>query len=116
MNSANVHQFNTLMQDRQEGRLTMNGFALQKLTHNLIREYGSYKDGSYVVKLSDLSLSDKKLLLSHIIESDEYEEICVNPYLAEMLFQEKEDYLWKLIDRECDEVYHEDMEERRQYA
>jgi hypothetical protein len=116
MNSANIHQVNTLMQDRQEGRFTMQGFAMQKLIHNIIRDYGTYKDNCYVVRLSDLSLSDKKLLLSHLIDADEYEEICANSTMAEMLFQEKEDLLWKLIDRECDEVYREDMEERRQYA
>ena len=116
MNRANVHQFTILMQDRQEGILTMNGFAMQKLIHNIIREYGSYKDNCYTVNLSDISLSDKKLLLSHLIDSDEYEEICANPTLAEMMFQEKEDNIWKLIDRECDEVYRKDMEEKRRYA
>lgn len=116
MNSANIYQNCIIKQDRQEGRFTMNGFAMQKLIHNIIREYGSYKDNCYTVNLSDISLSDKKLLLSHLIDADEYEEICANSTLAEMMFQEKKDNLWKLIDRECDEVYREDMEERRQWA
>lgn len=116
MNRATVHQLHNDMQQRQQGIFTMQGFAFEKLIHEIICDYGTFKDGSFTVRLSDLSNSDKKLLLSHVLESDEYEEACERPMLAEQLFKDHEDFFLKSIDRECDEVYRDVMEERRQYA
>lgn len=116
MNNANVQQLHKSMQAVKKGIYTMQGFAFEKLIHEIILDNGTFKNGSFVVKLSDLSLSEKKLLLSHVLEADEYEEACERPVLAEQLFKEREDFFWKAIDRECDEVYRDVMEERRQYA
>ena len=59
MNRATVHQLHNDMQQRQQGIFTMQGFAFEKLIHEIICDYGTFKDGSFTVRLSDLSNSDK---------------------------------------------------------
>jgi hypothetical protein len=111
MNRSNIHQLHRIKQDTKEGIFTMTGYAFTKLIHSLIREYGSYHDGSYGVDISTLSLSDKKLLISHIADSEEYEWACATPTRTEAVFLEYFDRLQGLIDDECYSVYCEDMEE-----
>lgn len=111
MNRSNIHQLHRIKQDTKEGIFTMKGFALTKLLHSLIREYGSYHDGSYGVDISDFSLSDKKLLLSHVTDASEYEWACSSSSRAEALFLEYFNHMQSLIDDECYPVYCDDMEE-----
>lgn len=115
MNRATLHQINVLMQDRQEGIVTMKGLSLTKLLHNLIREHGQFKSDGYVVNPSDFSLADKKLILSHVLESDDYADACTNNIRLNTYFHEYRDHIEKLIDSETDEVWREDMEEMRDY-
>lgn len=114
MNKSNIHHLHLIKQDIQdtkEGVYTMKGLSLIKLLHSLIREYGKYSDGSYAVNPTNFSLSDKKLILSHLTDSEEYEWACSNPTRAEALFSENLSHIQSLIDEECYAVYCDDMED-----
>jgi hypothetical protein len=111
MNKNNIHQLHLIKQDTREGIFTMKGISLTNLLHTLIREYGTYHDGSYCIDPTNLSFSDKKLVLSHVTDSQEYEWASVNPTRTEAVFQEYIKHIQTLFDSECDEVYREDMEE-----
>lgn len=115
MNSATLHQINILKQDRQEGIVTIKGLSLTRLLHNLIREHGQFKSDGYSVNVSDFSLSDKKLILSHVLESDDYQDACVNNIRLNTYFQEYRNHIEELIDSESDEVWRDDMQEMRDY-
>lgn len=102
-----------LSEERQEGKFTMQGIAFTNLIHNLVREYGQYKHGSYSLDVDQFDLSDKRLVLSHMESAEWYEYACESPTNTEALFLEHKDFIQKLCDEERDEVYKEDMEEMR---
>lgn len=111
MNSATITQVNSIKQDARMGNVTMNGFSLTRLIHRVIREYGVYSGGTYSVDLDTLSKGDIKLLLSHLLSAEEYEDAYGSEtYLQEML-SEARPHLEELIDDECFTVYCENMEE-----
>lgn len=99
------------MQDHQEGRFNMQGLALTRLIHSIVREYGQYCDGSYSVYLSDIDNADRKLLLSHLSSPEEYEMAVSNSVFMTELWNENVHHIQSLIDHESSEVYREDMEE-----
>lgn len=111
MKSLTIQQLQSIKQDATEGIFTMKGLSLTRLLHTLIREYGHYSDGSYSVDPSNFSLSDKKLILSHVIDSGEYEYACASPIRTETIFNEHISTIQNIIDDECYVVYCEDMEE-----
>jgi hypothetical protein len=111
MNSATINQINSIMQEASEGTFTMQGLALTKLLHRVIREYGKYDGVNYTVYLADIDTADQKLLLSHVCDSCDYADICVSPTYLDAMWKENASYIQELIDQECHEVYCEDMEE-----
>ena len=111
MNKSNIHQLRLVVQDTKEGIYTMKGLSLTRLLHNFIREYGHYYDGSYAVDPRTFSISDKRLIISHITDSEEYEWACQSPTKTEAVLSEYIDHIQHLLDSECDDVYAEDMEE-----
>lgn len=111
MSKSNIHHLHSVIQDTKEGIYTMKGLSLTRLLHNLIREYGQYSDGTYAINPETFSLSDKKLILSHVTDSEEYEWACNNPVRTEAVFNEYVNHIQHLLDGQCDEVYAEDMEE-----
>lgn len=113
MNTTTIHEIKLIKQATKEGIFSMKGIALTNLLQNIIREYGKYDHGSMSIDPYSLSLSDKKLILSHITDSGEYEWIIENPVRTEAAFQEYIDHIQLLLDEECDEVYRDAMEERR---
>lgn len=115
MNRANIHQTDIIKQDARIGYVVKKGFSLNHLIHNLIREYGTYRDGSYDVDVYDFDLTDKKLLISHFEAASEYEWACKYPSRVEALFQEHAKHIQELINDECQGVYQDDMEEMRSY-
>ena len=115
MISTNLTQVNLIKQDAMVGTVTKKGFSLMQLIHNLIREHGEYKDGSFDLDVDSLPISDKRLLLSHFESPEWYEHACESITNTETLFDECKDYVQKLIDDECYEVYRECMEEMRAY-
>jgi hypothetical protein len=115
MKSSTLHQLNTFKQDAQEGIFTMQGLALTHLVQNLIREHGHYHSGSYVVDINDLTINDKRLLLSHFESAEWYAYACESATNTEVLFDEGKKYYQRLLDDESYNVYVEDIEEMRDY-
>lgn len=111
MKKYTIQQIHLIKQDIKEGIFTMKGLALTKLLHNLIREYGTYEDGSYAVDPRIFSLSDIKLILSHILDSEDYAFACENRERLEVMFMEYIVTVQSLLDSECYAVYRETMEE-----
>lgn len=115
MSDTNIHCFTIFNQDAREGVYTMQGLALTRLLHNVIREYGRYNDDSLYVYLNDIDLPDKKLLLSHVASAEYYEEALSNPRMFDAWFEEYSPDIQKLLDSECDEVFRDFMEEGRRF-
>lgn len=111
MNVSNIHRLNSFMQVRQDGRITMQGIALTNLIHRIIREYGKYDGVNYSVSLPEIEIIDKKLLLSHVCESEDYDIALRSSRYLEAVWEENESHIEKIIDAECGDVYREDMEE-----
>ena len=111
MNNAINNTINSFWQDRLEGKVTKQGLALVTLTHNIIREYGTYEHNSYYVDVNAISLSDKKLVISHFESAEWYEWACEFPHRVEELFAEHKKYFQEIVDNECFAVYCEDREE-----
>lgn len=116
MNVTNIHRLNSLMQDRQEGRINMQGIALTNLLHRIIREYGKYDGVDYSVNLPEIEMVDRRLLLSHILDSEDYEWSVMTDRRTSAVFEDEAEHIQKIIDSECSEVYREDMEERGMYC
>lgn len=89
----------------------MQSLALTRLLHNIIRENGKYRHDNYEVDIKTLSNTDKKLLISHVADSDEYEYACSSPVRLDAMFAEYADHIESLINDECYTVFCEDMEE-----
>lgn len=111
MKKYTIQQLHSTKQDIKEGIFTMKGLALTKLLHNLIREYGTYEDNSYAVDPKIFSLSDMRLILSHILDAEDYAFACENRERLEAVFMEYIDTIQSLLDSECYAVYSEAMEE-----
>ena len=107
----NLTQVNNVLQVSKEGKVVMYRIAFVNLIHNLIREYGQYKNGSFDIKVNDLSHYDKRLVLSHILDSEEYAWACESIVRADELFNEYLKTIQRLFDDECYAVYCEAMEE-----
>lgn len=111
MRKANIQHLRLVKQDAREGIFTMNGLARTRLIHSIIREYGKYSDGNYSIDINTLSLSDKRLLISHFVDAEEYEWAHESPYKTEAVFKDNEKHMQGAVDDECFDVYKEDMEE-----
>ena len=119
MNKRNIHHLHVIKQDTKEGismrqevtKHVPKDWATEKLIHSIIREYGEYDDGSYSLDIRILSLSDKRLLLSHYVDADEYEWAMESPTKTETLFKENLPFMQQQVDEELFTVYRENMEE-----
>ena len=96
--------------------MTKKGFSLTNLLHNLIREHGTYHDGSYAVDVLTFPLSDKDYS-SRRFESPRWyrympvdHQLILKRYLMSASIRAA-----GVVDKECDEVFKEDMEEMRDY-
>ncbi len=111
MNNAINNTIYNFWQDRLDGKVTKQGTALLNLMHNIIREYGTYSHNNFTVDVRNISLADKRLVVSYF-ESAEWLEWCTgNATRIEGLFDEHSKYFQELVDNECFTVYCEDMEE-----
>jgi hypothetical protein len=99
------------MQDRQDGKETMQGLALTRFIHRIIREYGKYSHNNYSVDVNNLDLADKKLVISHFESAEWYEWACESESRVNELFKESATYFQELVDNECYPLYCDDMEE-----
>jgi hypothetical protein len=114
MNKSNIHQLRLVKQasqDAKEGIFTMNGLSRTRFIHSIIHEYAHYDNGSYSLDINILSLSDKRLLISHFASAKEYEFSNKSPTKTEVIFKEYESHMQSAVDDECFTVYKENMEE-----
>jgi hypothetical protein len=114
MNRSTLHQNCIITQDARKAKMNK-GLSLTKLLHNLIREHGTYKHGSYAVDVDTLPISDKRLLISHFESAEWYEYACKSHLHTETLFAEHKKYIQELMDENAHEVYQDAMEEMRAY-
>jgi hypothetical protein len=98
-----------------EGYSTKARFRLHQLIDNLIREHGTYGRDAMDCDTNNFSISDKRLILSHITDAEEYEWACTSHVRTEALFKENIEYIEQLISEESGEVYRDIMEEMRSY-
>lgn len=87
-------------------------FAFIKLIQSLIHEYGEYHDVTLDVDVSMLTISDKRLVLAYVVDSEELEWAHESHTKTEALFKEHLSHIQRLFDDESHEVYVEAMEER----
>lgn len=114
MISATINHNCIIKQDAKVGKM-QNGLSLTRLLHNLTREHGQYKHGTYYVDVHSFPLSDKRLLLGHFESAEWLEYAYESEVKTEALFNEFSAHIQKLMDDDCDELYREDMEEMRAY-
>lgn len=112
MISTNIHQNTVSKQDTKVGEAVKKGFALTKLIHQLIREYGTYAHNNFDVDIDKFSLTDKKLLIAYLESAEMFEWACESPSRIETMFEEHAKYIQELINDECYVVFCEAMEER----
>lgn len=55
-------------------------------------------DADYSLDVNDISISNKKIILSHILTATEYEEICQSIPCFEAYFLEYEKFIQEIID------------------
>ncbi len=115
MISANLTHVSIIKQDAMVGESIKRKFSLDHIIHNLIREHGTSKGGTFSLDVEQLPLCDKRLLLSHFESAEWYEYACESHLKTNTLFAEHKQYIQKLIDDECYEVYRDVMEEMRAY-
>ena len=116
MNATTIDYIDIITQDAR--MVTLNekrNFPLMKLIHNIILEYGVYKHGTIYIDADNLSIGDKRLLLSYYESPEFYEELHQSEMLTQAAFNESKKHFQKLLDENCHEVYIETMEEMRAY-
>jgi hypothetical protein len=110
--SIAIFNANTQAQDVQN----LKRISFHNFLKDLASEYGEYKNSEFAVNLHKLDISTKKLILSHIVDSLDYEWSCQSSVRAEALFKEHIDYIQDKMSDAEDEVYSEIQEEARWYA
>lgn len=83
-----------------------------RILHNVIREFGSYKDGTIYININDLPLYDKKMMLMTFCDSvEEYEKSTATQEGFNALWHEHREFMQDRIEQEIGTVYCEDMQE-----
>lgn len=118
MIASNIHQLCLTIQGSKERSFTVTtiGKALKSLLQDLIHEYGTYQYGTIYINSDSFTIAEKKLLLSYIIDADEYEYANQSMTTLEAVFNEYKHWLDAMLDDECGEVYRSIMEEHGQVA
>lgn len=89
----------------------MNSKSFKRLLQDLVNEYGHYQSSSMVIDALHLSLTDKRLVLSHLLESDDYSLACGNPTVTEAFFADKLERIQELLNDTAQDVYESFLEE-----
>lgn len=77
----------------------------------IAREYGHSNNQEWSINIQSIDLSDKKLLLSHILDSEDYEWCCYSAIRTESMFRENLEYIEDHLSDVCEQVYHSYMTE-----
>lgn len=115
MNSSNISHNSIIKQDAMVGYYMKKGFSLPRLIENLIREYGVYNQNNISFDVNTISISDKRLLISHFESAEWYAYACESIEKTNAIFAESADHIQNLINQECYPVYIDIMEEMRAY-
>lgn len=112
-NSLELNQENSQSMDGREKMDTnwQESKPYRFFLDNLIREYCTYKNGSYEVLIGDVSDIDKKMFLSYLISIEEYEDYISNPVRLIEAIADHEPMMQDEIDERKDDLYVQDMEE-----
>lgn len=92
--------------------------SLKSYLRDLVREYADmhlktkdeWIDEGYSIWVHTLFDHDKRILLSHIVDADDYEYYCSSPERLHSGFEEYEKTMQKMIDDTANELYHEDLD------
>ncbi len=86
--------------------------ALKSFVEDLINQYATKDmDEGYMLWTRTLYSADKKILLSHFCDANEYEWYCSSPERFEAGFDEHDKEMQSVIDSICLDMYWEDMHE-----
>jgi hypothetical protein len=91
-------------------------YNMYALLDGLIRDYGQRVEDGYYLYASDLSLSEKRLVLSYLLDSEEYDDIMKSSSMTEALFSEHKKFIQDAIDYQCGETYQDFLESRTYYC
>lgn len=111
MTKSNIHQSGLVKQDTMEGVFTVNGASFKRLLHAIISEHGTYNHGNLHVCAHALPMAEKKLILSYLLDLDDYSRIYESNTFFEIMFEKRYTHIQSLLDEECDEVYYDVMQE-----
>lgn len=84
--------------------------ALRHFIKSLTNEHKNrLPNGAYFVDIYNLPLHDKKIILSHILELDDYEHAIQNTTRTNVAYQENASYIQSLFANYQDCIYANDM-------
>lgn len=111
MKVFNIQQATTVKQDAKEGIFTVDRTSFKRLIHAIVSEHGTYNHGSLHVCAHALPMCEKKLILSYLLDLEDYVRLTESNTFFEIMFEEHYSHIQSLLDQECDEVYHDAMYE-----
>ena len=83
------------------------GISLKCFLREVIRDYGSEYAKEFTVKVNDLSMEDRKILLSHLVEASEYEEYCSTPSKLQAGLTDNLESMQRMLNEMSHELYSE---------
>lgn len=111
MTESNIHQLRPFKQDATEGVFTVDRNSFKRLLRAIISEHGTYNHGALHVCAHALPMAEKKLILSYLLDLDDYTRAHESNAFFEAIFEEHYSHIQSLLDEKCDEVYHDAMYE-----
>lgn len=79
--------------------------TINRLIQNVVSDYRSYVNSQVAPRITDLDHAEKKLILFHLSDEEEYARALTNPVSFNALVKEYADYVNPLLDEEFDEQY-----------
>ena len=112
MSNLIVVQFNARKQE-QDANLDhgQSRIAFKQYIHGLMEEYAEYNFVGVTLDIQKLPLYEKRLLLSHVLDADDYEDSLRSPTATEAYLSDTERYMKEIISEVCEEAYQDFMEE-----
>lgn len=126
MNGLNIQHHNGQAQDT--GRINMQMrqmrnmhpaphlYNLYALIDGLVRDYGERMEDGYSFFISELSIAEKRLVLSHILDSEEYDEAMASHSMTEAYFTEHRQFIQSAVDYQSAETYRDFLESATYYC
>lgn len=85
--------------------------ALKSFISDLVREYATKEEDEYILWSRRLYLHDRRIILSHLVDAEDFEYYCSSPTLLELGLEEYDELIQKQLDEVCEEVFFEDQRE-----